>query len=58
MILPIIKRLRKRVHRDTAMAQDLMVIELYNAPAIWDIAAGFLYNLSTYCFFHSSSEGS
>lgn len=31
MIIPIIKRLRKKVHKDTALAQDLMVIELYNS---------------------------
>ncbi len=31
MILPIIKKLRKKAHKDTALAQDLMVIELYNA---------------------------
>ncbi len=31
MILPIIKKLRKQIHRDTALAQDLMMIELYNS---------------------------
>lgn len=31
MILPIVNRLKKKIHRDTAMAQDLMVIELYSS---------------------------
>ena len=29
-MIPLIKKLKKRTHRNTAMAQDLMVIEIYN----------------------------
>jgi predicted nucleotidyltransferase component of viral defense system len=31
MILPIMKMLKKKIHKDTALAQDLMTIELYNS---------------------------
>lgn len=30
MILPLTKRLRKKVHKQIALAQDLLVIEIYN----------------------------
>jgi len=30
MILPIINMLKKKIHKDIAMAQDLMIIELYD----------------------------
>jgi predicted nucleotidyltransferase component of viral defense system len=30
VVLPLIKRLKKRLHRDVALGQDIMMIEIYN----------------------------
>ena len=67
MILPIIKKLRKKVHKDTAMAQDLMVIELYNSlpeavihggTALWRCYGGSRFSEDIDAYLPKKTKGS
>ncbi len=67
MILPIANRLRKKVHKDTALAQDLMVIELYNSipgavihggTALWRCYGGSRFSEDIDAYLPKGARGS